>query len=796
MSYTVLARKWRPKNFSELVGQSHVMQALSNALDQQRLHHAYLFTGTRGVGKTTIARIFAKALNCQEGITSTPCGVCETCKSIDEGRFIDLIEVDAASKTKVDDTREILDNVQFAPTQGRYKVYLIDEVHMLSKSSFNALLKTLEEPPEHVKFLLATTDPHKLPITVLSRCLQFNLMRLTQPQIQNHLAHILAQENVPFEDAALALIAKSADGSARDSLSLLDQAIAYGAGEVMFEAVQTMLGLVDQQFGVAILQALANEDAQQVKIVIQQLATMGVDYQALLAQLIESLHAISYVQVFADNETTTLLPADIVQGFAASFAPEKVQLLYQIALLTKQDMQLAPDIRIGFEMALMRMLAFQPAQTEYAVEANLSNSNPSKVSQTAQGASSADTELSPMDALSSLATARSLVGKKNTSITPSSSSQADLIQAATTENPTAQPAELNQEFNQASYSNEIEPTHSVGPQADNHSVVQEEPPVSEYAKNHIQEHQDVIQQGNERYASSVTDSLSTTSTQQTGVPSGATDHLAQIRERLKQPFAKQVLPIDESLDVTPSETAEMDEEPLNHFEIATDFIVESPQSNFGLDSLQANHYENSPLDREQEAAISNEQSIAPVLNDAPPWDMGESHGVDEVIQQPNQDNANQSDVSVQSQAVEPSFAIEKNLSNVETFDLSGDDIQSWLKVIGKLGLKGMAEDMARNSILVELNDSKLTISIDPEQQYAKPEMVLQQIETATKQCFGSEFIFEVVQATEHFTPVKYERQLAKDKQSAAQHSIAQDGVVNSLITTLGMEVIQGSIKPI
>jgi len=802
MSYTVLARKWRPKNFSELVGQSHVMQALSNALDQQRLHHAYLFTGTRGVGKTTIARIFAKALNCQEGITSTPCGVCETCKSIDEGRFIDLIEVDAASKTKVDDTREILDNVQFAPTQGRYKVYLIDEVHMLSKSSFNALLKTLEEPPEHVKFLLATTDPHKLPITVLSRCLQFNLMRLTQTQIQNHLAHILVQENVAFEDAALALIAKSADGSARDSLSLLDQAIAYGAGEVMFEAVQTMLGLVDQQFGVAILQALANDDAQQVKTVIQQLATMGVDYQALLAQLIESLHAISYVQVFADNETTTLLPTDIVQGFAASFAPEKVQLLYQIALLTKLDMQLAPDIRIGFEMALMRMLAFQPAQTQYAVEVNSSKSNSSKVTQTDQVASSENTELSPMDALSSLATARSLVGKKNTSITPNASSEADLVQAEAAEKPLVPTDEPNQVINPASYSNEIDQTGSFGAQAENNPVVKEEPPVPEYAEQHIHEHQNIIQQTNESYASSVPDAPVTESTEQTMVPLGATDHLAQIRERLKQPFAKQTLPVDESSVATSQATKEILEQPVHHFDTAKDSLVESPHSDFALDSLQANHQVSNQPVIEKETIISSEQNIPPVLDDTPPWHMDDSSSLEEVMPQSNQADFSQPEVisvpevSAPMQTVDQALAVEHNVSHGEVFDLSGDNIQDWIKVIGKLGLKGMAEDMARNSVLVEFNDSKLIISIDPEQQYAKPEMVLQQIETATKECFGSDFVFEVVQAAEHFTPVKYEQQLANEKQSAAQHSIAQDGVVNSLIKTLGMEVIQGSIKPV
>ncbi|PLA75206.1 DNA polymerase III subunit gamma/tau [Hydrogenovibrio sp. SC-1] len=362
MSDTVLARKWRPKNFSELVGQTHVMQALSNALDQQRLHHAYLFTGTRGVGKTTIARIFSKALNCEQGMSSTPCGVCSVCQSIDEGRFVDLIEVDAASKTKVEDTRELLENVQYAPVQGRYKVYLIDEVHMLSKSSFNALLKTLEEPPEHVKFLLATTDPHKLPMTVLSRCLQFNLMRLTQVQLQQHLAFILTQEAIAFDDAALAMIAKSADGSARDALSILDQAIAYGAGEVQHAAVQAMLGLVDQQFTLAILQALAQDSAEGIKQVVKQLAALGVDYVALNAQLIESLHSLSLIQVLGDAGETAILETDTLQTLAEQLAPERVQMCYQIALLAKQDMALAPDIRIGFEMALLRMLAFQLAE--------------------------------------------------------------------------------------------------------------------------------------------------------------------------------------------------------------------------------------------------------------------------------------------------------------------------------------------------------------------------------------------------------------------------------------------------
>lgn len=357
MSYIALARKWRPKNFSELVGQTHVMQALSNALDQKRLHHAYLFTGTRGVGKTTIARIFSKALNCEQGISSNPCGVCSACRSIDEGRFVDLIEVDAASRTKVEDTREILDNVQYAPTQGRYKVYLIDEVHMLSKSSFNALLKTLEEPPEHVKFLLATTDPHQLPITVLSRCLQFNLMRLTVPQIQQHLAYILQQEQIPFEETALAMIAKSADGSARDSLSLLDQAIAYGGGEVKAEPVQAMLGLVSQATLTQILQVLAECDPQQVSELMADMSLRGINYEHLLAELIEALYEISRCQVLGQCSTET--QQQLLQDFAQQISPQRVQMLYQMAILARQDLKWAPDTRIGFEMALLRMVAFE-----------------------------------------------------------------------------------------------------------------------------------------------------------------------------------------------------------------------------------------------------------------------------------------------------------------------------------------------------------------------------------------------------------------------------------------------------
>jgi DNA polymerase III subunit gamma/tau len=360
MSYLVLARKWRPKDFSETVGQEHVLQALTNALESQRLHHAYLFTGTRGVGKTTIARILAKALNCETGITASPCGKCSSCLEIDEGRFVDLIEVDAASKTKVDDTRELLDNVQYAPARGRFKVYLIDEVHMLSKSSFNALLKTLEEPPPHVKFLLATTDPQKLPVTVLSRCLQFNLKRLTPKLIRDRLAHICEAEKVKAEPAALAMLARAADGSLRDALSLLDQAIAYCGGDVLEEPVGVMLGTIDRQHVSALLTLLASGDAQGLLSAVAEIDEQFPDYSRLLDDLSRSLQRIAVYQVVGATDLEEELSEDELADLSQQIAPEDVQLFYQTVLLGRRDLHLAPDPRSGVEMTLLRMLAFQP----------------------------------------------------------------------------------------------------------------------------------------------------------------------------------------------------------------------------------------------------------------------------------------------------------------------------------------------------------------------------------------------------------------------------------------------------
>ncbi|MEA3405185.1 MAG: DNA polymerase III subunit gamma/tau [Pseudomonadota bacterium] len=780
MSYTVLARKWRPKNFAELVGQSHVMQALSNALDQNRLHHAYLFTGTRGVGKTTIARIFSKALNCQEGISSTPCGVCETCRAIDEGRFIDLIEVDAASRTKVDDTREILDNVQFAPTQGRYKVYLIDEVHMLSKSSFNALLKTLEEPPEHVKFLLATTDPHKLPITVLSRCLQFNLMRLTQTQLQGHLESVLQQENIPFESSALALIAKSADGSARDALSLLDQAIAYGAGEIHFEPVQTMLGLVDQQFTVAILEALAEESPQQVKELIQQLAAMGIDYSALLAQLIETLHALAFNQVLGGTTDSSLLPEEVIVSLVQKLSADRVQLLYQITLLAKQDMQLAPDIRIGFEMALMRMLAFQPGSsgvTEGSTDSQVSNqqggaqltASQSKVNTPSH---SSDEPLlqdaDPQTVLSGLSSARALMAKKKESdVTTAISNQAEDTKAESLV-PQSEPsaAPKNQPISQPVGQEEGGTTRpALTSQANDVNVdafnniapVMDDSPPWDMPEQPAQMQQPAVQ---------------TVTTQQEA--HNVTDHLSQIKQRLKQPLGKSQSEI---------EPKSVQSEPLSN-----DSFNASENKSYSVNVLQSQVLQPEGMSTRNVDSIPDRVSNPSLEQQA---DQQES------LNQQFDGNALVEPIVSEVEKTAPSQDESKVIAELEYVALTDDNrLQVWLGLLERLKPEGMAAELARQSILVDYSPDVWKLSVDPQQAYAKTDMAVLRLKEVLHQAFGEQIVLEFIGFQQHDTPAKYEQQLAVEKQSQAEASIHRDPLVASFKNELGFEVIQNSISPV
>ncbi|CCG86453.1 DNA polymerase III subunit gamma/tau [Erwinia piriflorinigrans] len=412
MSYQVLARKWRPQAFTDVVGQQHVLTALANGLSLGRIHHAYLFSGTRGVGKTTIARLLAKGLNCETGITATPCGQCDNCREIEQGRFVDLIEIDAASRTKVEDTRDLLDNVQYAPARGRFKVYLIDEVHMLSRHSFNALLKTLEEPPEHVKFLLATTDPQKLPVTILSRCLQFHLKALDQEQIRGQLEHVLQAEKIDAETRALQLLARAADGSMRDALSLTDQAIAMGQGKVTTTTVNDMLGTLDDEQPLALIEALVHADGAQVMALLNQAAARGVEWEALLVEMITLLHRVAMIQLLPSALSDDMAAvAQRLRELARVLPPVDVQLYYQTLLMGRKELSLAPDRRMGVEMTLLRALAFhpkaviaepiaRPTMTPQAVPAPVpvqsetrNEAPPSPQAPTAQGLSDATSQL-------------------------------------------------------------------------------------------------------------------------------------------------------------------------------------------------------------------------------------------------------------------------------------------------------------------------------------------------------------------------------------------------------------------
>ncbi len=369
MSYQVLARKWRPRNFSSLIGQEHVVRALTHALGEQRLHHAYLFTGTRGVGKTTIARILAKSLNCESGITASPCGVCSACQEIDAGRFVDLLEVDAATNTKVDEMRLLLENAVYAPTRGRFKVYVIDEVHMLSNSAFNAMLKTLEEPPEHVKFILATTDPQKIPVTVLSRCLQFNLKQMPELAIAKHLANILHAEAIPFDEPSLALVARAAAGSMRDALSLLDQGIAHGAGRVEEAMIRTMLGVVGNEYTFSILDAVIARNADELTSVSAEIALRSLSFSSTLQELASLITRLQVIKLLPASVEDNDPDRHQLLALAATCSNEFLQLAYQIAIHGRQELPLAPDEYSGFVMTLLRLMAFRPESVADAIKA-------------------------------------------------------------------------------------------------------------------------------------------------------------------------------------------------------------------------------------------------------------------------------------------------------------------------------------------------------------------------------------------------------------------------------------------
>ena len=789
-------------------------QALANALDQQRLHHAYLFTGTRGVGKTTIARIFSKALNCEQGISSQPCNNCSTCRSIDEGRFVDLIEVDAASKTKVEDTRELLENVQYAPVQGRYKVYLIDEVHMLSKSSFNALLKTLEEPPAHVKFLLATTDPHKLPITVLSRCLQFNLMRLTQPQIQQHLAYILQQENIPFEESALAMIAKSADGSARDSLSILDQAIAYGSGQVMHAAVQAMLGLVDQQFTQKILSALANDSAEELKQVIQDLALMGVDYQALNAQLIEVFHQISLIQVLGEMTDTSVLDAQLMQQMAQVFAPERVQVLYQTALLAKQDMSLAPDIRIGFEMALLRMLAFQPtvssqAQLPQNTAPNRAE-NASKITRpgdfnaqntpemgVSEQATSSNFEtpagMSPAEAIKAqLQPASALLKKEPTPVaTPSVE---EIVQPeAPSEAPSESQSHSQPEIVAAEAPQATQPMMQASPD----NMMDSAPQMDMMSP----EPQAAMPEA----APQSMPSQSAPTQPAPSAPSCEVDHLADLKARLDSLGKPET--VAAAPEIPPASSPSVSTPPVSDTSVAKPVETSDAASAMTAKLERMAQQQETAIQKNPVAEAAQEMSMMPDLDsmpempfappemEVPPMAMDDMVGSDAPMEtMPVQEEAMVKEATPVASPEPVSAPVKPVIEMVSASADNQQKVEAWIAQIEQLGLAGMELELAHQSIVVSQDAQTLVLSVDPEQQHAKSELAFQRLEERLKAQLGCRLLFEQAQG-EHWTPAKHYNNQAAQNQQGAVESIYGDELVNQFVQQLQMRVIDSTIRP-
>lgn len=706
------------------------MQALSNALDQQRLHHAYLFTGTRGVGKTTIARIFSKALNCEQGITSKPCGECAVCRSIDEGRFVDLIEVDAASRTKVEDTRELLENVQYAPVQGRFKVYLIDEVHMLSKSSFNALLKTLEEPPEHVKFLLATTDPHKLPITVLSRCLQFNLMRLTQTQIQSHLSFILQQEQVAYDDSALSMIAKSADGSARDSLSILDQAIAYGGGEVRFDAVQAMLGLVDQQFTLKILSAVLNQSAEEIKSVIQELAQMGVDYEALNNQLIEVLHQVSLIQILGGLTDVAVVDEVVLNQAAQALSPEKVQTLYQVALLAQQDMRMAPDIRIGFEMALLRMLAFEPGMASGAGAAS-QESNGTQ-SQALTGRLAGGVTSPQQEQTSSLPQGTS---EPNNSLNPHQSLEVVADQAGSMQEETVQPTPSVQESS-ASY-----------PDA----------PQEDMASDHLMSLKEKINLSLGKHRK----------------PESATSTVEPESQSFKT----------DKPSVEPETINGAEQLPQAMFEEGSRASDQGPSADAPAWDLSSAEPENVPQ-MAHSAPVADSEFATSSLSDTGKV----AEGVVKPIMPESEESASQE--KVDSTGLLESNLL---FSEGGTAESVGETVEDWVRLIQAMQLEGWEAELAQQSMLVERTDTSLVLSVDPIQAMAKSEIALEKLEEKVQAQLGMKLVY-IEASGEHHTPAKYWASRKQAQQQDAVERIYQDPQVQNFMEILNMRVIDSSIQ--
>ena len=802
MSYQVLARKWRPQTFHQLVGQEHVKQALVNALNEQRLHHAYLFTGTRGVGKTTIARIFSKSLNCDEGITSNPCGKCQSCLDIEAGKFIDLIEIDAASRTKVEDTREILDNVQYAPTRGRYKVYLIDEVHMLSKHSFNALLKTLEEPPEHVKFLLATTDPQKLPITILSRCLQFNLNAMSQSQIVSQLTHILPQEQIQFEEPALKALAKAADGSMRDALSLTDQAIAQTNAQLTLAAVQEMLGLMDVSHAVSILASVLCQDAPAVLEEVEQIAVKNGNYLAVLDDLIALLHAIQLTQLVPQAAKISVFSESDIATLSEQINPQQVQLFYQLLLNGKKDLQWAPEQKLGFEMVLLRLIAFEHADSQSSATSNIQADPALNSSVEAQPAPSASPRQGLQDIRARLKQNNASVGGSTTqqphatpemplkSATPQIEAEAVQVQPIQAEPIQAEPiqAEASQ---QSGVENSVtdqhsELTQSVAQSSQEHSI--------EQPHNQLNVESNAFNQQAQQNPQAPA--------QQEYAPEPQEQELAAQYEQVMQDAQEQgYTPAYE-----PQATQEVQQEASSQNSESASARLQAQQGQ--AQSAIARILQNRNISgagqllsargdepKKSEAQNAPDSSVAPVIPKKKPVPFSERHKADESKLAPElleqiAPQTSQAQETPKEEAVPVPEGFASPISEIR-FAHQQDD---WAKLIEKMALGGRMRQFALHSIY-HYESNQANIQVDISQRHLDSAVLRQKLQAALNEMYNSE-VELIVEFAEGVidSPYLIQQKIDAHRHQQAIETINQDPIVLQLIEQFSAEVDENTIQ--
>ncbi len=752
MSYQVLARKWRPKQFTQMVGQEHVLKALVNALDDNRLHHAYLFTGTRGVGKTSIARLFAKALNCEEGVSSKPCGACSSCVEIAEGRFVDLIEVDAASRTKVEDTRELLENVQYAPSRGRFKVYLIDEVHMLSKSSFNALLKTLEEPPPHVKFLLATTDPQKLPVTVLSRCLQFNLKNMIPQRIVEHLSTVLTAEEITFDEEALWLLARSADGSMRDALSLTDQSIAFGAGSIHEADVRVMLGSIDLKLVYQILQSLIDSDGVSLLKSVDDLAQFSPDYQSVLGDIISLLHRIAIAQTVPSALDNSMGDKQQVVTLAAQLCAEDVQLFYQVALHGRKDLPLVPDAREGLEMVLMRMLAFRPASAP-AVKL-------SPLSETGNAEESANDE---QVVRSQSQSEKGLVDEANHQIDSKDSVKENLNKSVDDGSDNVELAEVVSE-------------------SDNESINESLTSAAEVSVVEISDHATAIDSNSEVSVRSEPEELDEVQK----------DVVVQEPDVAFDKETNQAVDSHKT-DIGESENSKFDQTSAvsgleKHQEMPVD---ESAVKNSAVVNIN--------IVREQ---VAQHKEAPPYLNEAPqidtpPWEEAPEQGV------PYQESAVVKNRPQQQEqpAINAHSAVHQiNISQLldePVKNYSDLEFDAWPSLVGAIGFTGMTAHIAENLSLEDIAENSLQFSVSKVQQNVLDNTQKSRIEQMLSDYFGKaiKVNYDAKQSTRETPWQCFEKLRAKRLRKAIDH-FQNDTIVQQIVTTFSGQIDRSSIMPL